>query len=180
VTVTDFTVGVSPSTNAVVAGNTATYQVRVGIPNGQTNFFPNAVSLSCSAGVPTGAACTFSTNPVTLTSSSPISSTLTLTTTARPVTTGTLQQFRTWYAAVLPIGGLTFLGFSVGTTRRRRWIVGIFVVLVVGLAGFQLACSSGSGTTTPPTGTPAGTYPITVTGTSGSAAHAVRMTLVVQ
>jgi hypothetical protein len=80
----------------------------------------------------------------------------------------------------LPIGGLTFLGLGIATTRRRRWLIGIFVVLVFGLAGLQLACSSGSGTTTPPSGTPAGTYPITLTGTSGSASHAVRMTLVVQ
>lgn len=180
VVVSDFRVGVTPSTAAVVAGNTATYQVQVGDPAGQSSFFPNAVSLSCSAGVPTGAACTFSTNPVTLTSTSAISSTLTLTTTARPVTTGRLQQLRVWYAAILPIGGLTFLGLGVGSTRRRRWFIGSFVVLVFVLAGLQLACSSGSGTTTPPTGTPAGTYPITVTGTSGSASHGVRMTLVVQ
>jgi uncharacterized repeat protein (TIGR01451 family) len=180
VTVADFSVAVSPSTAAVVAGNTATYQVQVGDAAGQTNFFPDGVSLSCSAGVPTGAACTFSTNPVTLTSTSPISSTLTLTTTARPVTTGRLQQFRNWYAAMLPIGGLTFLGFGIGTTRRRRWLIAIFAVLVLGMAGFQLACSSGSGATTPPPGTPAGTYPITLTGTSGSASHAVRMNLVVQ
>ncbi len=180
VTVSDFSVGVTPATAAVAAGNTATYQVQVGVPNGQTNFFPNSVSLSCSAGVPTGAACTFSTNPLTMTSTSAISSTLTLTTTARPVTTGAVRRFRTWYAALVPIGGFTLLGLGAGSARRRRWILAMFVTLLFGLVGLQLACSSGSGTTTPPAGTPAGTYPITVTGTSGSASHAVRMTLIVQ
>jgi uncharacterized repeat protein (TIGR01451 family) len=180
VNVVDFTLGISPTTAAVVAGNSATFQVQVGNPSGQTSFFPDAVSLSCSAGVPTGAGCTFSTNPLTLTSTSAISSTLTLTTTARPVTTGRLQKLRTWYAAILPITGLTFLGLGLGTARRRRWLIGIFAVLVFGLAGLQLACSGSSGGTTPPAGTPAGTYPITLTGTSGSASHAVRMTLVVQ
>ncbi|HVO63707.1 MAG TPA: hypothetical protein VMT53_22480, partial [Terriglobales bacterium] len=181
VTVSDFTVGVSPGTISVAAGDTATYQVQIGNPGGQTSFFPDAISLSCSAGVPTGAACTFSTNPVTLTSTSPISSTLTLTTTARPVTTtGGLERFRLWYATVLPITGITFLGLGIGVTRRRRWAIGISAVLVFAFAGFQLACSGSNGTTPPPAGTPAGTYPITLTGTSGSASHAVRMTLVVQ
>ena len=178
-TVTDFTIGVSPSTNAVVAGNTATYQVQVGIPGGQTNFFPNAVSLSCSAGVPTGAACTFSTNPLTMTSTSAISSTLTITTTARPVTAAQLR-FGSWYATLLPIGGLTFLGIGVGASRRRKLGIAIFGVVVFGLIGLQMACSGSSGAATPPAGTPAGTYAVTLTGTSGSASHATRMTLVVQ
>lgn len=178
-TVTDFTVGVSPSTNAVVAGNTATYQVQVGIPRGQTNFFPNAVSLSCSAGVPTGATCTFSTNPLTMTSTSAISSTLTITTTARPVTAAQLR-FGSWYATLLPIGGLTILGMGVGASRRRKFGIAIFGMVVFALIGFQLACSGSSGSTTPPAGTPAGTYAITLTGTSGSASHASRLTLVVQ
>jgi len=179
--VIDFSVGVSPSTNVVVAGNSATYQAQVGVPTGQTNFFPNSVSLSCSAGVPSGATCAFSTSPVTMTNTSAVTSTLTITTTARPVpTTAERRSSRYWYAAMLPIPGLMFLGLGMGAGRRRMWVIAVFCLLAFALAGFQLACSSGSGTTTPPTGTPAGTYAITLTGTSGSASHATRLTLVVQ
>jgi len=182
VAVTDFSVSVTPSTNTVAAGNTATYQVQVGVPSGQTNFFPDSVSLSCSAGVPSGASCTFSTSPVTMTNTSPVTSTLTLTTTARPLPAGAERKSdrRYWYAAVLPIPGLTFLGLGIGTGRRRKWVIAVCCLAVFALAGFQLACGGGSGTTTPPTGTPAGTYAITLTGTSGTASHASSMTLVVQ
>src|SRR5215469_3570838 len=181
VPVTDFSVGVSPSTSVVVAGNSATYQAQVGVPTGQTNFFPNSVSLACSAGVPSAAACAFSTSPVTMTNTSAVTSTLTITTTARPVpTTAQRRSSRYWYAAMLPIPGLTFLGLGMGAGRRRIWVIAVFCLLAFALAGFQLACSSGSGTTTPPTGTPAGTYVITLTGTSGSASHATSLTLVVQ
>jgi hypothetical protein len=179
VTVTDFTVSVSPSTNTVAAGDSATYEVKVGVPRGQSNFFPNSVSLACSAGLPTGAACTFSTNPLTMTNTSPVSSTVTITTTARPVSTGQLRGFRYWYAVLFPITGLTLFGLGAGARRRRKYLVVLFGFVLIGLCGLQLACNSGSGTTTPQTGTPAGTYPITMTGTSG-AAHTARLTLVVQ
>jgi hypothetical protein len=95
-------------------------------------------------------------------------------------TTAERRSSRYWYAAMLPIPGLMFLGLGMGAGRRRMWVIAVFCLLAFALAGFQLACSSGSGTTTPPTGTPAGTYAITLTGTSGSASHATRLTLVVQ
>jgi hypothetical protein len=95
-------------------------------------------------------------------------------------TTAERRSSRYWYAAVLPIPGLTLLGFGIGGGRRRMWVIAVFCLLVFALAGFQVACSSGSGTTTPPAGTPAGTYAITLTGTSGAASHATSLTLVVQ
>ena len=56
----------------------------------------------------------------------------------------------------------------------------LFGVLAVGLL-FQVACGGGAkATPTVNPGTPAGTYAITVTGTSGSASHGTTVTLVVQ
>jgi len=81
---------------------------------------------------------------------------------------------------VLPVTGLTFLGIGAGASRKKRWLLALLGMLPFALASFQLACSSGSGSATPLTGTPAGTYAIAITGTSGSAAHASRATLVVQ
>jgi uncharacterized repeat protein (TIGR01451 family) len=175
--VTDFAVAATPATATVAAGNSVTYQVTAS-PRVALGF-PNSVSIGCSAGLPTGAACTFSTNPVTP-NTSPVSSTLTITTTARPVTTGAIGSARIWYAALVPISGFAFWGVGMGSVRRRRSAMILLALVMLSLAGLQLACGSGSGTTTTATGTPAGSYPITVTGTSGSVSHATKVFLVVQ
>ena len=176
VAVTDYSVSASPATTTVAAGNSATYQVSV---NPSSSGFPNSVSLGCSAGLPTGASCTFSTNPVTPNASA-VSSTLTVATTARPVTTGALGGSRVLYAALLPISGLAYLGFGLGASRRRKVTMVLLVVLMLSFAGLQLACGGGSGTSTTTTGTPAGTYSVTLTATSGSISHTTRIFLVVQ
>jgi hypothetical protein len=57
------------------------------------------------------------------------------------------------------------------------------VAILLLLAGFQLACGGGGGSSAPPAvsqRTPAGTFTITVTGTSGSAVRTTTATLVVQ
>lgn len=176
VPVTDYAVAVTPATQTVQAGNSTTYQVQISpVPS-----FPNSVALTCSAGLPAGAACTFSTTPVTLSNNSPASSTLTITTTARPVTTALWHGSRIWYAMFLPVSGLAFLGFGFGG-RKKRVLGGL--LLLLGLCGivFMLACgSSRKSTPTVNQGTPAGTYTVTVTGTSGSASHGATTVLVVQ
>jgi hypothetical protein len=114
-----------------------------------------------------------------MTNTSPVSSLLTISTTARPVTTTSLHPGSfLWYAVFLPISGLALLrrtGAKKGTM--------IFFLLATLFAGvlFQVAC--GGGTKATPTvnpGTPAGTYTVTVTGTSGSASHGTTVALVVQ
>ena len=175
VPVTDFAVAVTPSTQTVQAGNSASYQVQVSpVPT-----FGNSIALT-SSGLPAGAGFTFSTTPVTIANNSPASSTLTITTTARPVTTSLWPGSRVWYAAFLPVSGLAFLGLGVGTRRKRLMTA---LLLCVGLGGvfFMVACgSSNKATPTVNQGTPAGTYTITVTGTSGSASHGATTVLVVQ
>jgi uncharacterized repeat protein (TIGR01451 family) len=177
VPVTDFTIGANPTTVTVVAGTSAVYNIQTGAAGSQA--FTNSVSLSCSAGLPQGASCAFSTNPLTMTNTSPVSSQLTISTTARPVTTTSLPSGSLlWYAAVLPISGLALWGRT-GAGRHRVVLLAL-AALSAGVL-FQVAC--GSGVKTTPTvnpGTPAGTYPVTVTGTSGSASHGTTVTLVVQ
>lgn len=175
VPVDDFSVSVTPNTNTVTAGNSATYQVQVApIPT-----YPNSVSLSCSSGLPANSRCDFSTTSVTLPSTSPVSSTLTISTGARPVTTTWLHHGSGLvYAVLLPVSGLTLIGAGV-SSRRRKWLMGICLLVVLGTIGLSAGC--GSSSSTPPTtgGTPAGTYTVTVTGTSGAATRSQNVTLVV-
>jgi hypothetical protein len=88
-----------------------------------------------------------------------------------------------FYAMLLPLGGMTLLG--AGFTSRRKRLLGILLLCMV-LAGlvFMAACggsSSSSGGGGGTGGTPAGTYTVTVTGTSGSLAQqTTTFTLTVQ
>jgi hypothetical protein len=81
----------------------------------------------------------------------------------------------------LPLAGMTLLGVSFGS--RRRKVLGILLVFLMasGLL-FLASCSSGSSSSNPHgnPGTPAGTYTVTVTGTSGTlAAQTTTFTLTV-
>ncbi|HET7751121.1 MAG TPA: SBBP repeat-containing protein, partial [Terriglobales bacterium] len=186
VNVNDFTVAVSPATASTPAGQAATYTVTVG-PLPQGAAFPNGVNLKCSGGVPTAALCAFSTNPVTP-NSTPVTSSLTISTTALPPgTTASLfeRNLPRMYAVILPLGGIAFLGFSLGGDGRRRRLAGILVLLVVlGLTMLQPACGSSSSKPTVPPFTPAGTYNITISAISGTgtgeATHTTKLTLVVK
>ncbi|HEV2114609.1 MAG TPA: SBBP repeat-containing protein [Terriglobales bacterium] len=187
VLVNDFSVAVSPTTASTPAGQAATYTVTVS-PVPQGAIFPNGISLKCSGGVPTAAMCAFNTNPV-VPGATPKTSSLTITTTAPPpgTTTGFLFQrnLRQMYAVMLPLGGIAFLGFSLGENRRRKRLAAICVLgLLLALIVLQPACSSSSNKSTLPPFTPKGTYNITVAGVAGSgtatATRTTKLTLVVQ
>ncbi|MGZ4819463.1 MAG: hypothetical protein ACXVZJ_12605, partial [Terriglobales bacterium] len=141
---------------------------------------------------PSLATCSFSANPV----SPGGSSTLTLSTTAPSV--AQLQPPAARRAAPLYALWLTMPGiFGIGIvgngmrsrTRRGRTLSVIGLVLLLGILLSLAACGGGGGggsTTTPPipkAGTPAGTYTIVVTGSSGSGptaiSHSANITLTV-
>jgi hypothetical protein len=127
-----------------------------------------------------------STTPVGITGTTAGTATLTITTTA--ATSAVLVHPKSpgvpWYAA----GGATLaclLLFGI-PARRRRWqtLLGS-VVLLVALAGGVLACGGGGGSTgggggTGNPGTTAGSYTITITGTSGSTTATGTVALTVQ
>jgi hypothetical protein len=75
----DFTLSASPSLNTVPAGQSVTYTITVTPSNG----FNQPVLLSCASGLPDGASCSFSPSAVTPDGSAPLTSTLTVSTTAR-------------------------------------------------------------------------------------------------
>jgi hypothetical protein len=184
VNVNDFRLDVAPATATVPAGVPATFTATV-TPSAN-NGFPGSVSLSCGSGLPTGATCTLgSNNPIPNLNNGPQSSQLVINTTARVTTTTDLRHRVGTHAPLdaiwLPVSGLTLLGVGVGgkLSGKRRLLMGLilggFFVLVL----FQAGCGSSSHSTTT-TGTPAGTYAVTVNATSGSATRSSLVTLVVQ
>ncbi len=176
VVATDFSLSASgPTPPSITAGQTATVNVTVTpVPT-----YPNNVSLTCSSGLPSQASCAFSTSTVTMTNTSPATSTLTISTTARPVSTTWLHHGSgIWYALLLPVSGITLLGAGVDS-RRRKWLLAVCAAAVVGIVVFQAGCGSSSSSQTVTGGTPAGTYNIVITGTSGSVSRSQTVQLTV-
>ncbi|HEV2348972.1 MAG TPA: Ig-like domain repeat protein [Terriglobia bacterium] len=157
-----FTLTASPASISVAsAGQSGTTTLTLS----PTNGFTGAVNFTCT--VPAAMAeATCSLSPISVTTSG--NTTLTVTTTA-PHTVGSLLLPSGWF----PFGGgfvmVCLLMLSLPAKRRRTKLVlglaavGLAATLAIGCGGG----SSSSGPTTDP-GTPAGTYSITVTGTSGS------------
>ncbi len=176
VTVNDFALGVAPASVTVPAGVPAAYTATLS----PTGYFPDSVSLSCTSGLPTGATCTETTNPIPNLSNGPASTTLVINTTTRVTTTTRLWRGAgPFYATLLPVAGLALLGVRAGGKKNRRILLGLMLGVVFACFAFLPACSSSSSTTTT-TGTPAGTYTVTVSATSGSATRTQTVTLVVQ
>jgi uncharacterized repeat protein (TIGR01451 family) len=169
----DFSLKVNPSNNSVaVAGDTATYQVQL-TPN---PVYGTSISLACT-GLPTASSCNFTSNPVSL--QGPGSSTLNITTTARPVVTPAASLLtRHFYAIWLMVPGLTLLGVGVGSERRRRRrVLGMFLLCGMFAMLVLLPACSSKATQAPVSGTPPGNYTITVTATSGTDTKSQTITL---
>jgi len=160
---TDFSMSVTPSNQAIpVAGAPANYTVLL-TPR---PLYTSSITISCS-GLPAASNCSPSTSPVSLTSTSGTSVTLTVHTTPRPVITPAASIFtRRFYAFWLIIPGIALVG--VGGNRQRRRIFGILMLCTLfALLLLVPACSS-SKTQPPVSGTPAGNYTITVTSAAGT------------
>ena len=156
--------------------------------SGQTSFsvssstgFSGTISPSCS-GLPTGAACQFSPSSFTATgSATATTATVTVTTMAPGV-----AMLRSPQPPRQPIW-LALAGFGlfsvvlIGT--RRRHGSRQLLLLTLALIMFVPGCGGGGGSSQPPPpppGTPAGTYNVVVTATSGSNKSSTGFTLVVQ
>lgn len=168
----DFTLSVSPPNFSVAAaGDTARYNVQLN-PN---PVYGTNIAMACS-GLPTAAACTFTTPTVTLQGTSPGATTLSISTTARPITSN-FSKGKDFYAVWLLIPGLAFV--AVGRDRRRCRIAGFLMLCALFTQLLLLPACSHTNTQPPTTGTPAGTSTITVTATAGSdvKSQAVKLTV---
>lgn len=75
---------------------------------------------------------------------------------------------------------LVAAGFALRAGRQRRWAAYLplaFLLLVLMLQMVRCGGGTSSGGPPPPNGTPAGTYAVTVTGTSGTTQHSTTITL---
>jgi Beta-propeller repeat/Domain of unknown function DUF11 len=167
------------SNQTVVAGNPATYPIQLT----PLSSFTASISIACSSGLPGGGTtCTPSTNPVTLQGSSPSTVTLVISTLPRVTTTvGLPPAGSMFYATWLPVVGLAFIGLGVGSGWRggRRAWSGLALLALMTLILLLPACGGHSSSSTT-TGTPAGTYTVNVSATSGSFSQTTPITLVVQ
>ena len=174
-TATDFSISILPSSQTVVAGNTATYSVFVS----PSETFGANVSLSCSS-LPVGASCGFTPSSLTFNGPGQQSSTLNVTTTVRPISTISSTKWSSpFYALWLMVPGAALFGLGRGKRRRNR-LLGFFLLWTVfSLIVLLPACSKTKQQPTI-TGTPAGSYPLQVTATSGSFTKSQGFSLTVQ
>jgi VCBS repeat protein/uncharacterized protein DUF11 len=179
-TVGDFQLTATPPTFSVVAGQSASYMLSVAPRFGS---FAAPVSLSC-ASLPAQSTCSFSPASVTPGSSSaPV--TLSIATTARssamliPHSRQGIPLF-----AFFAVALAAFLYPALLPQKRRKQFAVLFPLLVaLQLAAMLGACGGGNNSPPPPpppSGTPSGTYVITVTGKSDDAQRSTQVTLVVQ
>src|SRR5712692_6143461 len=202
-TTQDFSIGASPSSQTVTGGGSTSYTATV-TPSGG---FTNAVNLSVS-GLPSGATGSFTTNPIAggsgtstlnvATSSTTPTGTYTLTITA---TSGSLSHSTTVSLTVngpkdfslsaapnsqtvAPSGSTSYTA-TVGAINGFSGSVGLSVSgLPANASGsFSPASVTGSGSSTLTVSTTCsispGSYPLTITGTSGGLSHNASVTLVV-
>ena len=173
---TSFSLSISPSSQTLVAGQTATYAVLIS----PIVTFGNNVALSCTGAIPVGASCGF--NPSTLTFNGPgaQASTLSLTTTERPPVTISSTKWRGLsYAFWVMAPGIAWMGLGSKKRGRGRVLGWLALATVFLFFALQPACSRAK-QVIQVTGTPAGSYPLQVTATSGSFTTSTGFSLTVQ
>jgi hypothetical protein len=184
-TITDFSVTATTTTQTVTAGQSANFTIATATVGGA---FPGTVTFTAS-GLPTGASASFSPSSV----SAGTSTTMTVSTTARgsaqiaPPSSPPTSIRPLWLILVLLVL-MTTLAMAFATSSavksgkravRRLVPIGAFALLLIS-AGYLSGCAGGFPKLGSNSGTPAGTYTVTVTGTSGTDVHTTTVTLIVQ
>lgn len=172
----------------ITAGQTATYNLSIT----SLGSFNGSVSFSCS-GMPANSQCIVNPNAVTLSGQTPQPVTITVSTTPHNTSSRNNMLEHIFAATVFGVGML-YVGLGLRKQKQNRRFLSVLLTLVV-LAIIALLAQScgGSGgmtggnvapipspTTNPSTGTPAGTYTITIGGNGGFSAANTNLTLVVK
>jgi len=165
---TTYTVSAPPAPVTVTEGGSVEINVTVPPIGGAFN---NMVTMSAS-GLPPGATATF--NPPTVTPGSAGAPTI-MTIQLAALTANSVHSHRNLASLIFALG-LCGMGFG-GKRFRRKSKRGVALLVLAFAASSSLAC--GGGFLGPPT-TQAGSYVVTITGTSGAAQVSTTVTVVVQ
>jgi hypothetical protein len=176
----DFTFAATPTSAEVPAGKFAQFNLTISPIGG----FAQPITLSCS-GLPKGASCSSTSNPVTPSATGTTTVTVMVNTglrtfvpSTRPIKVEPPKAMRiansSWLALLLAL--LLATGFF---SLRERRNPAVALVIVTAVILLSVACNGG-GQGGAPNGTPAGTYQIGITGTSGAISHTANVTLQVK
>jgi hypothetical protein len=191
-TATDFSLdppSVGGTSATVTAGQTANYQLDAN----STDGFTGTVALACSGSVPRGL-CTVKPQSVNVAANGQASFNVTVTTTAASNATfrSTKPLARNWPHG-RPLAGLamaTFLLFLASIhrvfedgMRHRSRALTLLAACTILAAIAIIPTGCGAGNADPPSassGTPAGTYALSVTGTADGGSRTIQLSLIVQ
>jgi len=153
------------------AGGSGTSTITVDGRNG----YSGTITFTCAASSLTAKiGCTVSGGPITLSSGTPSGTvTLSVTTAAAALAPGSAPLWLGSSGAL--VAGVFLFGIP---ARRRRWGLALTIItiaLILSAAGCGGSSHSGGGT-----GTPAGTYTISVTGSDGTTSHTTNVAVAVQ
>ena len=184
--VADYAVSSPSSSLTVTAGQTGIFTLTAAPSNGS---FSNPVTFSVS-GLPTGATASFSPSATITPGSTPTNLTLSIATTAHSEAALPVNPFRRVPSLPSSVAWLVVFGVILGirirfiraraTCLASQFLLASLLLMTSGLT----ACGGTEGTSSgqqlnPATGTPAGTYTIAVTATSGTVMHSTNITLTV-
>ena len=175
--------GTTPAADFALAGQNATISAPGGTASPTVtltslNGFSGTVTVSCAASSST-AQISCSANPasVPVAANGTATTTLSIGTTAELLPEAPWQRRGTMFAAT---GGLFAVVILGGIPSKRRWLTLLGLLFGIVLF-FGIGCGGGSSTPQQKSqGTPAGSYTITVTGTSGSTTHTSTVSVTVQ
>jgi subtilase family serine protease len=161
--------------NISAPGGTGSSTITVDARNG----FSGTVTLACTPPTSVFITCSLSSSSIALSSGA---TTGTSTLTIKTNSTAGLHRQDAPLAPFLAGGSAVFAGvFVLGLRNRRRSVTVALTLLIIAFLLAAVGCggssshSSGGGSTTP-----AGSYNVTVTGTSGSTTHTTNVSVVVQ